>query len=116
LKLPNAHLAVVPEAKIVDYLLCPWHRQGGPKSRFFRSLGFSRERWQDLAEALRLHARTYDVTELRNTPYGTSYRVEGILAGPDGRTALARTVWFVTASDPNPMLVSAYPCPEPGKS
>ena len=40
MKLPNAHLAVVERAKIVEYLLNPAHPDNGGKAPFFMALGF----------------------------------------------------------------------------
>lgn len=38
--IPNSRLAVVPEEKLIDYLLNPTHPVGGPKARWFLSRGF----------------------------------------------------------------------------
>jgi hypothetical protein len=40
MKLPNAHLATVPEAKVTRYLLNPAHPAGGSKATFFLRFGF----------------------------------------------------------------------------
>jgi hypothetical protein len=45
MRIPGAARAVVDDAKIRDYLLSPEHPIGGPKARFFKSLGFSRNDW-----------------------------------------------------------------------
>ena len=37
------------------------------------------------------------------------YILEGTLAAPDGRVPHLRTVWFVTAGEVFPQLVTAYP-------
>jgi len=56
-KLPNAHLAVVEQAKICEYLLNPAHRYGASKARFFEEVGFRPQAWEVLAVALRHHGR-----------------------------------------------------------
>lgn len=53
MKLPNAHLAIVEEAKIRDYLLNAGHRFGVSKARFFSEFGFTLEAWSGLAVAPR---------------------------------------------------------------
>ncbi len=53
--LPHAQQAVIPRAKIENYLLDSSHPIGGGKARFFIRFGFSRERWQALADAFRRH-------------------------------------------------------------
>lgn len=113
MKLPYAHLAEVSQEKVIDYLLCPWHRNGGPKCRFFHPFGFSRDSWDVFAQALKLHAQTLEVRESRTSPFGVSFSIDGPMPTPDGREANVRSVWFVTSSDPIPRLVTAYPAPDP---
>ena len=52
MKLPNVGAAVVPRAKIVEYLLSPVHPTGRHKARLFGQFGFSLGAWQNLAAAL----------------------------------------------------------------
>jgi hypothetical protein len=61
MKLPNAHLAIVEQAKIAGYLLNPAHRYGASKARFFTDFGFRLDDWETLARALREHAQQHDV-------------------------------------------------------
>jgi hypothetical protein len=42
-KLPNHEHAVVPRAKILDYLLSDSHRDGQHKAAFFKRFGFAAE-------------------------------------------------------------------------
>ena len=74
MKLPNAGEAVVPRQKITDYLLSFQHPAGRGKAGFFSRFGFSADAWVTLAEALRQHAATHDVTTTEDTPLGTRYR------------------------------------------
>jgi len=60
-------MAVIPEAKLPDYLLSPTHPHGRHKAFFFGRLGFSQERWQELASALHAHTERHEVG-LRNRP------------------------------------------------
>ena len=39
MKLPQVHIAIVLEAKLVDYLLSPMHRRGKSKAAFFYGAG-----------------------------------------------------------------------------
>jgi hypothetical protein len=61
----------VPKQKVTHYLLNPAHPAGGSKARFFLRFGFSVCEWHRLADALLLHARENEVTELEKTPHGT---------------------------------------------
>lgn len=111
MRLPNAHSADVPDAKLRDYLLSPWHRDGRAKAAFFIALGFRADDLAQFATALLEHARSNPVTESRETAFGISYRVEGALKCPRGDEPLVRVIWFIETGEPNPRLVTAYPSP-----
>jgi hypothetical protein len=82
LKLPSAEKAVVDEAKVRDYLLSESHPVGRYKAAFFRSLGYRRMRWQDLAVDLRCHAKEHEASVTEANTYGQKYEVRGNLKGP----------------------------------
>ena len=52
MRLPNVQKALVEKKKITGYLLNVAHPDGAGKSRFFSSLGFTIDNWQQLADAL----------------------------------------------------------------
>jgi hypothetical protein len=109
--LPEYASAVVPEQKIVAYLLSFSHPDGQSKANFFSRFGFRADQWQIFADALRQHAAAYEVATLDVTPFGTRYAIEGALMTPDGRNPSVRTVWFIATGDTIPRLVTAYPHP-----
>lgn len=109
MKLPHHESVEIPEQKIAEYLLSSTHRDGRHKAAFFSSFGFSTERWEVLAEALREHAANHEVAKVEDSPFGTRYIVEGVLTTPDGRNPLVRSVWFIDAGETTPRLVTAYP-------
>jgi hypothetical protein len=109
MKLPNADKLVVEREKIADYLLNPAHRYGAGKARFFLKFGFTIERWEVLAEALRVHGRTHEVTRTHETSFGPRYEVEGKLRAADGRLPRMRTVWQWDRGAVAPRLITAYP-------
>src|SRR5688500_15183073 len=90
---PNAHLAEVPPSKILDYLLSTEHRTGRGKARFFHAMGFRREDWKTLAEALKQHVVEHHVAGTTASNFGTRYRVEGGLQTPIGKAPQVRSVW-----------------------
>jgi hypothetical protein len=51
--LPRGESAVVERDKVRDYLLNEAHPDGFGKAEFFAALGFRREAWERLADALR---------------------------------------------------------------
>lgn len=61
MKLPDVDKAQVPESKITQYLLSTTHRSGKSKAFFFLTFGFDPDHWEDLASALKQHARDNEV-------------------------------------------------------
>lgn len=109
MKLPNVHLAVVDAAKITEYLLNPEHPDNGGKAAFFAALGFDREEWKTLAEALRKLPLSADVFQSMETAHGKKYIVDGDIENPSGKAAWVRTIWIIEAEPDFPRLVTAYP-------
>jgi hypothetical protein len=109
MKLPLAHLAVIAEAKVVDYLLSPMHRRGKSKEKFFTTHGFSRERWTELAEALREHALGHEIANHQETAFGTRYVIDGRLRSPSGQDLQVRAVWFIDKGKDAPRFITAHP-------
>jgi hypothetical protein len=109
LKLPNYQSAVVPEPKILDYLLSATHQIGRDKALFFGSFGFSSERWEELAAALKAHAASNEVISVEDSEWGKNYSIIGELESLDGRKPRVRSVWFVEHGGTVPGLITAYP-------
>ena len=107
--LPNKDRVIVEDKKVRDYLLDKSHPDGYGKAEFFTTKGFHKERWHELANALKQVARENAVAKFMNSPHGQKYIVDGILRGPTGLTAGVRTVWIVDTSGETPRLVTAYP-------
>ena len=107
--LPKVEAVVVPTEKVRDYLLDLGHPVGGDKAKFFIHFGFQRERWEELAEALRRHARENPVCETKQDAAGTSYVVEGVIQTPSARRPKIRAVWLVKAAGLAPRFITAYP-------
>lgn len=109
MKLPNRERAVIPEGKLRDYLLSPSHQHGRHKAFFFRRFGFTQERWQELASALRAHVERHEVGKVEESPFGMRYVVEGDFTTPVGRVVRVRTVWYMERGEDFPRFVTAYP-------
>jgi hypothetical protein len=108
-KLPNAEKLIIEREKIVDYLLNPEHHIGSSKANFFGKFGFCVEKWEVLAEALRIHGQTNEVEKIYETGFGPRYLVEGKLKTPDGRNPHIRSVWQLDKDAVAPKLITAYP-------
>ena len=109
MKLPRHDEAIVPQAKIVAYLLNLAHPVGRSKAVFFLKFGFTLEAWDTMAKALLQHAGEHDVTKVENNEEGKRYVIEGVLHTPDRRDPFVRSVWFVEKNEKRPQFVTAYP-------
>jgi hypothetical protein len=109
MRLPNANTAVVPDGKISGYLLDADHPAGRHKARFFRSLGFRTLDPEALRAALLEHAQNCPVISCLDTLFGRKYLLDGEIYGPDGRSAIMRSVWILTENTDCPRFVTAYP-------
>jgi hypothetical protein len=111
MKVPNAHLATVPEQKITRYLLNPAHPAGGSKAAFFLRHGFTVADWQQLAQALLRHVRENEVVQAEETRHGTRYAVDGPLNALDGSVLNVRTAWYTDPGSDVPRFVTSHPLP-----
>ena len=107
--IPNTDRATIDPAKLRDYLLSATHPIGRFKARFFTALGFAPDRWEELAEALRLQHLTQDGQPADPTAQGRKYTIRAILNGPTGQSVLVVSVWFIPAGGDVPRFVTAYP-------
>jgi len=108
-KLPNHDKAIIPQAKIADYLLSLTHRDGKSKAKFFRASGFSPPEWETMAEALKHHAAVHKLSKIETSPFGMRYVIEGEILTPDNRNPEIRSVWFIRTGSDIPYFVTAYP-------
>jgi len=109
MNLPKGDAVEIAREKIAEYLLNPLHPDGASKAAFFAALGFTSEKWEELAHALRLLARDCPVAKTADTVHGTKYVVDGPLATPVGKSPVVRTVWIIDQGADTPRLVTAYP-------
>ena len=107
--LPNAALASIDPRKITLYLLSQSHRVGRDKARFFTAFGFSTLEPEVFEAALLAHAAENEVVNLKLTPLGVKYEVEGPLKTPSGRLPAIRTVWIVGHGAVAPSFLTAFP-------
>lgn len=109
MKLPNYENAIIPQAKIVDYLLSQSHRDGRGKALFFTQFGFTINFWDELLLALRQHVTDNELEKIEATPFGTRYVIEGKIITPDGRTPMIRSIWFIATGETIRRFATAYP-------
>ncbi len=106
-RLPDATDAQVGVEKIRDYLLNPDNDQNGGKAHLFERVGFERDHWILLADALRAHPLNNDVVETIASTHGIKYVVECHLQTPDDTNPCFRSIWIIEPGK-TPRLVTAY--------
>ena len=109
MKLPRADDAIIPAAKLRDYLLSFRHPVGRLKARFFASLGYTEDNWERLAADLRSQHLQLDAEETGGSRYGRKFVITGALAGPSGKGATIVSVWVIRTGEERPRFVTAYP-------
>lgn len=109
MKLLQAEQAIVPPAKVVNYLLSSTHRAGKSKAAFFRAFGFSADNWPIMADALRRHAFQNSVVETEETEFGVRHVVDGPMEAPDKTLLNVRSVWYIDKVGDAPRFVTAHP-------
>jgi hypothetical protein len=109
MKLPNAQNAVVDSDKIVNYLLNSAHPDNGGKFQFFTGLGYSREKPEVMAAALKALAESNDVASSAESPHGQKYVIVGRIQSPSGKTPLVQAIWILDKGSDVVRLVTAYP-------
>ena len=100
-------LSVAPN-KVQDYLLNPDHPIGGAKARFFLSIGYSREHYEQLIVDLIAHGHNAVVTEEKQSLYGVKFVVDGPMLAPNGRQYPIRTVWMEQLPGVLVLLITAH--------
>jgi hypothetical protein len=98
--------ARVDRAKIVDYLLGSSSVAAVAKARFFGGMGFTADRWEELADALRRQAASAVVTT-KTSDWGTKKVATGPIDAPNGRRYKIATVWIDEGTGLR--LVTAHP-------
>jgi hypothetical protein len=81
---------------------------GRRKRLSFKTLGFTRERPEDLLAAFLKLARSEEVRDHVLTTFGTKYVIDWTIVGPS-ESGMVRTVWFMERNTAVPRLVTPYP-------
>lgn len=105
--IPNVAQALVPLAKITDYLLSEVHPIGRSKAGFIRSCGFSSDHPEILIAALKEHAGIHGAYA-KPTAYGQKYIVDGEMNTPARGMVCICAVWFIETGASQPIFVTAY--------
>lgn len=100
---------MVALVKVTEYLLNELHPDNGGKAAYFKALGYSEDRPQELVDALLQVAWEGSIKNMIVTVHGAKYVVDGRLASPSGKRSVVRTIWIIDSGEETPRLVTAYP-------
>lgn len=109
MNLPNYEKAYIPKQKLSNYLLSETHTVGKAKAKYFRSLGYTEENADQLADALLIIAKSEGVSQEVASRYGIKYIIDGEIVAPIGTIVRLRSVWVIESHDERPRFVTAYP-------
>ncbi len=109
MKLPNREQAYIASSKIMGYLLADNHPAGQSKAKFFRLVGFDEKTIYQLHDGLVRIAQEEEVFEIKDSPHGTKYVIDGAISTPTGRQVHIRTIWIIDSGYEIPRFVTAHP-------
>ena len=108
-RLPRYEEALIPVAKLRDYLLDPNHPVGRPKAIYFARLGFGPRQWSLFEGELRELISREPAWAFPIGPHGQKFQVSGTIRGPWKRSTKIVTYWIVSTLEVLPRFVTAYP-------
>ena len=100
---------IIPDAKIVRYLLDATHPIGRFKADFFGAFGFRQDRAHVFAAALLKHADDHPIHGERAHGHGINRVVRGPLESPDRRDPVVDVIWFQATGSTTHRLITVYP-------
>ncbi|MBI3463325.1 MAG: hypothetical protein HY000_09740 [Planctomycetes bacterium] len=109
MRIPNVEHAVIAEDKRRDSLLNVEHGRGSSKARMLIAMGYRAENWPQLATDIRAQHLTLEVDVTKASDYGARYEIVGPMVGPQGWSAICRSVWQIDIGTDYPRLITMYP-------
>jgi hypothetical protein len=85
--------AIIPEAKLTQYLLIPLPKDD--KSKFLAQAGYTLDNWQQLEQDLRIQVLINPAEFIETTRYGDKYMIRSCLRGINNIELNILTVWIV---------------------
>jgi hypothetical protein len=61
-----------------------------------------------MANFLCLHAALHEISEIKESAFGTKYIIDGEIETPDGRNPYIRTVWIIEDGESIPSFITAH--------
>ncbi|MDP2318373.1 MAG: hypothetical protein Q8O42_03410 [Acidobacteriota bacterium] len=107
--IPNADRAIIAVGKLTGYLLNTSHKRGGAKARLLISLGYQSTVPDRLVADLRTQHLRLDATRTSLNAYGVSYRIEGEIVTPSGKSVRFCSIWQIDTGTDTPRFITMYP-------
>jgi len=108
MKLPNGAQAIIPEGKLEDYCLNPFHPDGKHKAKVFeKALGITQANSIELEKLVLQSAEFGEITKEQENDFGKMYRVEDEVDGINQKEILC-TLWIVHNGGDTPYLTSCF--------
>jgi hypothetical protein len=98
---------IIARRKVNEYLLR--HRVEDDKSGFLALAGYTLEHGDRLMSDLREQLLPLDAELFDNTEYGTKYRIQGTLTGPNGRNLRVVSIWMKEDATGETKFVTLFP-------
>lgn len=106
--LPNHGQAVIESRKLVEFVFSPANDVGRHHARVFRSaLGYDRATSMQFRREIISKLAAATVSKVGGKPEFPTFEVKLPLKGPNGKTKMVVTAWFIE-DDGRPRLVTAY--------
>jgi hypothetical protein len=108
MKLPNGAKAIIPDGKLENYCLNPFHPDGKHKSILFeKALGITQKDSIELKNLVLQSAEFGDVRKVEQNDFGTLYRVEREVEGINRKEILV-SLWIIHKGERIPYLTSCF--------
>ena len=102
----SSNASISPE-KLIQYLLTP--RKHNDKSKYLAQAGYIIENWRVLENDLRSQILSLEAVLSELSQYGQTYKISGLLKGPNGKTLAVNTVWMNENASGVTKFITLYP-------
>ncbi len=109
MNIPLGIKILIPEEKLLTYILSETHAVGKFKAKFFRNLGFNETNIPVLKKTIERIVRENEIAEQIQNIYGAKYLIEGEINTPTGKVVNLRTIWIIEKNQNFLRFVTMYP-------
>ena len=85
------------------------HKRGSAKARLLIALGYQPTAPERLVADLRAQHLSLDAAQTFRNAYGVSYRIEGDVVTPSGKSVRFCSIWQIDSGSETPRFITMYP-------